>query len=155
MTSDPGDYAHLLDWFQEGAFVSRSEEETLSLAERLGSQLTGKEVLLLVGELGAGKTVFAKGVGLGAGVSDITCICSPTFTLVNVYQGRQTLYHVDLYRLEKASEIEDLGWEDYIGNGIVVVEWAERLPFSVAGIRVLIEVGQDETRTISMSLVSL
>ncbi len=81
MTSDPGDYAHLLDWFQEGAFVSRSEEETLSLAERLGSQLTGKEVLLLVGELGAGKTVFAKGVGLGAGVSDITCICSPTFTL--------------------------------------------------------------------------
>jgi tRNA threonylcarbamoyladenosine biosynthesis protein TsaE len=154
MSVDQGDYSHLLDWLEEREFVSRSEEETLRLAERLGSQLTGKEVVLLTGELGAGKTVFTKGLALGAGVSDINCVCSPTFTLINIYQGRQTLYHIDLYRLEKASEIEDLGWEDYIGTGIVVVEWAERLPFPVEGVSVRIEVDADDTRTISMSLRS-
>ncbi len=154
MSVDPSDYSHLLDWFQEGGYVSRSEEETFGLAERLGVQLKGTEVVLLTGELGAGKTVFTQGLALGAGVSDIRCVCSPTFTLVNIYQGRQTLYHVDLYRLEKASEIEDLGWEDYIGNGIVVVEWAERLPFPVAGISVRIVIGADDARTISIGLRS-
>jgi tRNA threonylcarbamoyladenosine biosynthesis protein TsaE len=154
MSAEQGDYSHLLDWLQEREFVSRSEEETFRLAERLGSDLTGKEVVLLTGELGAGKTVFTKGLALGAGVSDVNCVCSPTFTLVNVYQGRQTLYHIDLYRLEKASEIEDLGWEDYIGTGIVVVEWAERLPFPVEGVSVRIEVGGDDARTISMGLRS-
>jgi tRNA threonylcarbamoyladenosine biosynthesis protein TsaE len=154
MSAEQGDYSHLLDWLQEREFVSRSEEETFRLAERLGSDLTGKEVVPLTGELGAGKTVFTKGLALGAGVSDVNCVCSPTFTLVNVYQGRQTLYHIDLYRLEKASEIEDLGWEDYIGTGIVVVEWAERLPFPVEGVSVRIEVGGDDARTISMGLRS-
>jgi tRNA threonylcarbamoyladenosine biosynthesis protein TsaE len=154
MSVDQTDYSHLLEWFQEGEFASRSEEETFGLAERLGAELKGGEVVLLTGELGAGKTVFAQGLALGAGVSDVSCVCSPTFTLVNVYQGRQTLYHIDLYRLEKASEIEDLGWEDYIGNGIVVVEWAERLPFPVAGVSVQIEVGSDDARTISISLRS-
>ena len=154
MSLDPSDYSHLLDWFEEREFMSRSEEETFGLAERLGAKLKGTEVVLLIGELGAGKTVFTQGLAVGAGVSDIRCVCSPTFTLVNVYQGRQTLYHIDLYRLEKASEIEDLGWEDYIGNGLVVVEWAERLPFPVEGILVRIAVGADDIRTISISLES-
>lgn len=131
--------------------VSASEEETRRFAERLGADFKGNEVVLLSGELGAGKTVFAKGIASGAGVADANQVCSPSFTLVNVYEGRHKVFHIDLYRLEKASEIEDLGWEDYLGEGIVIVEWAERLPFDLDGILVLIEVGPDDGRIITVT----
>ena len=146
---DP-DFLPILDWLGQGEFITRSEEETLALAEKLGSSFTGKEVVLLMGELGAGKTVFAKGLALGAGVTETSYVCSPSFTLVNIYQGKHNLFHIDLYRLEKPNEIEDLGWEDYLEEGIVIIEWAERLPFQVEGIQVKIEVGEDDERTITI-----
>ncbi|NTU51421.1 MAG: tRNA (adenosine(37)-N6)-threonylcarbamoyltransferase complex ATPase subunit type 1 TsaE [Candidatus Aminicenantes bacterium] len=131
--------------------TTRSEEETFELARRMAEGFKGKEVVLLTGELGAGKTVFAKGLAAGAGVVAIDRGSSPAFTLVNVYEGRWPVFHVDLYRLEREAEILDLGWEDYLGEGIVVVEWAERLTLSVEGIRVLIETAGDDERRITIS----
>ena len=135
----------------ELVFRSRSEEETLRLAEKLAEGLAGTELILITGELGAGKTVFVKGLASGLKVPDVNSVCSPSFTLVNIYEGRATLFHVDLYRLEDPEEIADLGLEDYLGNGVVAVEWAEKLPSRIEGaiiIEVAIEVETDESRTI-------
>lgn len=130
--------------------ITRSAEETLRAAEELASGFKGKEVVLLSGELGAGKTVFAKGLAAGLGVRDTSRVCSPSYTLVNIYTGRVLVFHIDLYRLEKESEIVDLGWEDYLGEGVVIIEWAERLPFPVEGIRVAIKPGDGDIRTITI-----
>jgi tRNA threonylcarbamoyladenosine biosynthesis protein TsaE len=135
----------------EQTFVTRSEEETFRLAERLASGFSGKEVVLLFGELGAGKTVFAKGIASGAGVRDIHRVCSPSFTLVNIYDGRHRLFHIDLYRLESEAEILGLGWEEYLGEGIVIVEWAEKLIFPLDGISVRIDPEPDDGRRITIS----
>lgn len=130
--------------------VTRSGEETFELARRLAAGFKGTEVVLLTGELGAGKTVFAKGLAAGAGVADPDRVSSPSFTLVNVHEGRNRIFHIDLYRLDRAAEIADLGWEDMLGQGIVVVEWAEKLTFPVDGIRVLIEPTGDDERRITI-----
>jgi tRNA threonylcarbamoyladenosine biosynthesis protein TsaE len=135
---------------QAEVFTTRSEEETFALARDLASGFKGREVVLLTGELGAGKTVFAKGIAAGAGVSDTNRVSSPSFTLVNIYEGRYRVFHIDLYRLEKEAEILDLGWEDYLGEGIVLVEWAEKLTLPLAGIRVRIEVVGDDERRITV-----
>jgi tRNA threonylcarbamoyladenosine biosynthesis protein TsaE len=110
----------------------------------------GREVVLLTGELGAGKTVFARGLAAGLDVKDTTSVCSPSYCLVNVYQGRVPVYHIDLYRLQNEAEIRDLGWEDYLGEGVVIVEWAEKLPFSLDGIRITITAGDGDERTIEV-----
>lgn len=105
--------------------ITSSEEETTAIGERLGSTLRVGDVLLLYGDLGAGKTAFTRGLarGLGASADEVT---SPTFTLVQEYPGRLTLFHVDLYRLEER-EVDDLGLEELIlGEGVVAIEWAER-----------------------------
>ncbi|NLH77218.1 MAG: tRNA (adenosine(37)-N6)-threonylcarbamoyltransferase complex ATPase subunit type 1 TsaE [Acidobacteria bacterium] len=134
----------------KGVHTTRSEEETFGLARRLASGFAGDEVVLLTGELGAGKTVFAKGVAAGAGVADTSRVSSPSFTLVNIYEGRHRVFHVDLYRLDRAQDILDLGWEDMIGRGIVLVEWAEKLPFAVEGLAVRIEPAGDDARRITI-----
>jgi tRNA threonylcarbamoyladenosine biosynthesis protein TsaE len=103
-----------------------SEAETSTAGEALGRELRAGDVVLLYGDLGAGKTAFVRGMarGIGANPDDVS---SPTFTIVQEYAGPSaTLYHVDLYRLESA-EIDDLGLEDLVsGEGIVAIEWAER-----------------------------
>ncbi len=131
--------------------TTRSEEETFELARRMASGFGGGEVVLLSGELGAGKTVFAKGIAAGAGVVATERVTSPSFTLVNIYDGKWPVFHIDLYRLERENDILDLGWEDFLGEGIVVVEWAERLTLPVEGIRVLIETVGDDERRITIS----
>lgn len=133
------------------AFTTRSEEETFELARKMAAGFGGAEVVLLFGGLGAGKTVFAKGLASGAGVADPDRVSSPSFTLVNVYEGRHRVFHIDLYRLEREAEILDLGWEDFIGQGIVVVEWAEKLPFAVRGITVRIETAGDDERRVTIT----
>ncbi|HDT14392.1 MAG TPA: tRNA (adenosine(37)-N6)-threonylcarbamoyltransferase complex ATPase subunit type 1 TsaE [Candidatus Aminicenantes bacterium] len=134
-----------------GAATTRSEEETFELARTMAASFEGTEVVLLTGELGAGKTVFAKGIAAGVGVADPGRVSSPSFTLVNIYEGRHRVFHVDLYRLERDDEIADLGWEDMIGRGVVVVEWAEKLSFPVDGIRVTIEAAGDDVRRVTVS----
>jgi tRNA threonylcarbamoyladenosine biosynthesis protein TsaE len=128
--------------------TTRSGEETFELARRMAEGFTGTEAVLLTGELGAGKTVFAKGLAAGLGVADPDRVSSPSFTLVNIYRGRRhRIFHIDLYRLERDTEIADLGWEDMIGQGVMIVEWAEKLTFRIEGIRVRIEpLGDDERR---------
>jgi tRNA threonylcarbamoyladenosine biosynthesis protein TsaE len=112
-----------------GEFITHSADETFALARGIGEQLKGGEVFLLKGDLGAGKTVFAKGLaaGLGIGAADVT---SPSFTLVNVHEGRLRFYHVDLYRLEDGAH-QGLGLEEIFDdeNAVTAIEWAERLRF--------------------------
>lgn len=106
--------------------ITNSEAETATAGESLGRQLRAGDVVLLYGDLGAGKTAFVRGMARGIGASPDE-VSSPTFTIVQEYAGPgPTLYHVDLYRLEPA-EVDDLGLEDLIaGDGIVAIEWAER-----------------------------
>lgn len=131
--------------------TSASENETFELAKRLAESFQGQEVVLLTGELGAGKTVFAKGIAAGLGLEDVNQVCSPSFTLVNIYQAKYAIFHIDLYRLGKDAEIADLGWEDYLDSGVIVVEWGEKFRVDLDAIRVSIEVEKDETRRITIT----
>lgn len=135
---------------RQGKYTTHSERETFALAKNLAKKFKGSEVVLLMGELGAGKTVFAKGIAAGLGLRDIRQVCSPSFTLLNIYSASVPIYHLDLYRLSGEAEIRDLGFEDYIGEGVVLVEWGEKIKFPLEAIRVDIEVGSGDTRTIQI-----
>jgi tRNA threonylcarbamoyladenosine biosynthesis protein TsaE len=129
-----------------------SEQETEQAGERFAAGLASGDVVLLYGDLGAGKTAFVRGMsrGLGADPDDVS---SPTFTIVQEYTGTNaTLYHVDLYRLEPA-EIEDLGLDDLIeGGNIVAIEWADRWPGRPRdAIEIRIEPIGEDRRRISVS----
>lgn len=106
--------------------VSRSAEETAEAGFRLGSLLRKGDVVCLSGGLGTGKTAFTGGIAEALGIH--THITSPTFTLVNEYQGRIPLYHFDVYRIAHPDEMFEIGFEEYMdGAGVVVIEWAERI----------------------------
>lgn len=108
--------------------VTKSGDETIELGARLGKLLQPGDFIALEGELGAGKTQFAKGVAAGLDVDPATPVTSPTYTILNIYQGRMPLYHFDLYRLHGSDEVEELGFEEYFsGSGACLVEWPERL----------------------------
>lgn len=105
--------------------TSHGAEQTQQMGRHLGGLAQPGDVFLLMGDLGAGKTTFTQGIAWGLGVLEYAV--SPSFVLVREYQGRLPLYHVDLYRLEKAAEIGDLGLDEYFyGRGVSVVEWADR-----------------------------
>ena len=106
--------------------LSRSEAETLAIAAEFAATLRPGDVVALTGELGAGKTVFTRGVAAALGISGE--VTSPTFVLIHEYRGVIPLYHMDLYRLNNEREILDIGVEDYFyGDGVCLVEWAEKL----------------------------
>jgi tRNA threonylcarbamoyladenosine biosynthesis protein TsaE len=108
------------------ATVTRSEDETVALGRGFASQLMPGAVVLLFGDLGAGKTAFVRGLAEGLGL-DPDAVSSPTFTLVQEYRGAPSLYHVDLYRLQCA-EIDDLGLDELAsGDALVAIEWAEKM----------------------------
>jgi len=110
-------------------FVSPSPETTFEYGRMLGRLLHAGDVVALSGDLGAGKTCFVQGVSIGAGARDRSQITSPTFTLIQEYQGRTPIYHFDVYRLNRAEDLYDLGFEEYFyGAGITLIEWAERIP---------------------------
>ena len=131
-------------------FTSNSEEETFKLAKNISSNFKGEEVVLLVGELGAGKTVFTKGIAAGLGLADHNRVCSPSYTLINLYKAKFPIIHIDLYRLENKDDIFGLGWEDYLGQGVIVIEWADKLHFNGPAMRVLIKVRENEQRLIRL-----
>lgn len=134
-----------------GKYVTRSEVETIELARKLAQDFEGREVVLLCGELGAGKTVFSKGIAAGLNLEDTNQVCSPSFTLINVYQARFPIFHMDLYRLGKKSDVYDLGWEDYLGQGVIIVEWAEKMDYELEAIRISISIGKDDERIIRIN----
>lgn len=108
-------------------FVTNSEHETEELGARLAGELKPGTVIAFTGDLGAGKTAFTRGLARGLGISER--ITSPTFTIVNEYEGgRLPLFHFDMYRLGSSGELFDIGWEDYLARGgVCAVEWSENV----------------------------
>ena len=100
------------------------EEETRGVGERLGKALRKGDIVLLSGDLGTGKTCLTQGIGRGLACEG--AVNSPSFVLMNEYVGRETLFHVDLYRMEDIEELDDLGLWDYAERGVLVIEWPER-----------------------------
>ncbi len=134
--------------------VSCGEAQTLEIGEKLGRLLMQPTLVLLQGDLGAGKTVFARGVARGLGVAADTPITSPTFTLMNHYQARLDLYHFDLYRLSDPDELIELGFDDYAyGSGVALIEWPEKLENpETPGLWVNLKRLDDERREIEVFL---
>lgn len=109
------------------SYTSRSECETTALARTIAVTLSAGDVVLLFGDLGAGKTAFVRGLAEGLGITPDE-VSSPTFTLIQEYRGgRLPLFHVDLYRLNDAREIDDLGLDEIAEDGVIAIEWAEKL----------------------------
>jgi len=133
--------------------ISTSEQQTLEIARDLAGSLSMPAHVLLYGDLGAGKTMFAKGLAEGFGVVDVDEVSSPTFTLINQYSGRVRIYHIDLYRIE-TGRLEGLGLEEIFDdpNAAVIVEWAERLgSFKTPGaVKVFLGYVDDHSRRIDL-----
>lgn len=120
--------------------VSNSTAQTMEIARLVGEKLKDGDLLALSGELGSGKTCFTKGLALGLGVSDEYQITSPTFTLINEYPARCKLYHFDAYRLNSYADLEDLGYDEYLsGGGVLVIEWAEKISRQIPGDSIFIK----------------
>jgi tRNA threonylcarbamoyladenosine biosynthesis protein TsaE len=110
-------------------YRTASEEDTIALGERLAHQLPPKRVVLLIGNLGAGKTTLAKGIVKGLAAASPDEVSSPTFTLIHEYGAEGRVFHVDLYRLDQLREVDTLGLEDLFDReAIVLIEWGERFP---------------------------
>ena len=131
--------------------TTHSEAETSAAGRDLAARLEAGAVVLLLGDLGAGKTAFVRGLaeGLGARAEDVS---SPTFTLVQEYRGgRLPLFHVDLYRLNGAADVEDLGLEEIAESGVLAIEWAEKLPWRPShAVVVRLAHGEGQTRRVSV-----
>ena len=138
-------------------YRSNSPLETEALGERLAAHLHPGDVIAYTGDLGAGKTAFTRGLARGLGVTDR--VTSPTFTIVNEYEGgRLPLFHFDMYRLGSADELFDIGWEDYLcRGGVCAVEWSENIADALEedAVRVDIRRGaSDQERVITIAGVS-
>ena len=132
-------------------FITKSPEETERLGERLGRTLHGGEVIAYLGDLGAGKTAFTRGLARGLDIP--MRVTSLTYTIVNEYtDGRLPLFHFDMYRLGSSDELFDIGWEDYLlRGGVCAVEWSENVRDAMENaITVAIEKTDDETRRITI-----
>lgn len=132
-------------------YLTGSEEETFNLGVQLARLLTPGTAVSLEGDLGAGKTALVKGIAKGLGIRDT--VTSPTFTLVNSYEGNTTLHHFDVYRIDDPEELYEIGWEEYFNpNDVCVVEWgdrvAEMLPPGTIRIRIIRDEAQPDKRTI-------
>ena len=136
-------------------FRTASEAETIQLGERLGRELArelSSGVVLLIGNLGAGKTTLAKGMVSGLGAAEADDVASPTFTLIHEY-GEGRVYHIDLYRLDEPREVESLGLEElFERDALVLIEWGERFPQLLPAARTEIRIRRlgDEEREIEV-----
>jgi tRNA threonylcarbamoyladenosine biosynthesis protein TsaE len=106
---------------------TESAQQTEQIGRFIGGRLKAGDILALSGELGSGKTCFTSGLARGLGVDEKYQITSPTFTLMNAYPGRCWLFHFDVYRLSTCAEFQDLGFEEYVEKGVIVIEWAEKV----------------------------
>ena len=128
-------------------YISKGPSDTIRIGESIGLAARAGQLYAVYGDLGAGKTQLVKGIARGLGVPDWEYVLSPTFTLMNVYEGDMTLCHVDLYRLE-SGDLTDLNMEEFLTDGIVVVEWAERSSWWEGVIGVYIEITGETDRKI-------
>lgn len=140
----------------KASVVTRSADETAALAQRVGELLTAGDVVVLAGELGTGKTVFAKGIARALGITEP--VTSPSFPIVREYDAPVPLVHVDVYRLDHFQELHDLGFDDLVGGeAVTVVEWGDRVAALLPADRldVALDAGSDEDdeRTITFEAV--
>ncbi len=136
--------------------ISNSANETEQLGERVAKALKGKEVIALFGGLGMGKTAFTRGLARGFGIDE--GVSSPTFALVNEYRGSVTVYHFDMYRVQTWDDLYSTGFFDYIGNGVLVIEWSENIEGALPddAVRVTIQRGtHDEQRIFTIEGIDL
>ena len=133
-------------------FISRSEAETEAIGEQFAKNLADGTVVAMYGDLGAGKTAFVRGMARGMG---LTCrVSSPTFTIVNEYEGERELIHFDMYRLNDADELFDICWEDYLARGAVcAVEWSEKIEDAFYGDEIVLRIDKlgDTERKITIT----
>ena len=122
--------------------ITGSAKETEELGSRIASVLKGKEMLALFGGLGAGKTSFTRGLCAGLGIED--GVSSPTFAIVNVYEGKYPVYHFDMYRINDIDDLFATGYYDYIGNGIIVTEWSENIESELEPDCIRISIGRSD-----------
>ncbi len=115
--------------------ISDSVERTFEIGKRIGEMLAGGKVVCLTGPLGSGKTTLIKGIASGLGADKPSQVNSPTFVIVNEYQGRVNIFHIDAYRINRVSEFEALGFEEFIGpESIVLIEWADKVAGALEGL---------------------
>jgi tRNA threonylcarbamoyladenosine biosynthesis protein TsaE len=136
------------------SFIARTEEDTIELGRRLAAGWPRPCVVLLIGDLGAGKTTMTKGIAEGLGVARADDVSSPTFPLIHEYGDAGEMYHIDLYRLDTEREVESLGLDDlFARNSVVVMEWAERFPALLPASRIEIRItaDADELRRVTVT----
>ena len=135
-------------------WTSHSEDETIAIGEEIARQLPSKAALLLIGNLGAGKTTLAKGIVQGLGAAPADEVSSPTFTLIHEYSPR--VIHIDLYRLDRPEEIATLGLDEIFDReAVVLIEWGERFPDLMPAHRIEIRLGAIDENTRTLQLVSV
>ena len=135
-------------------FVSHSTQETEQFGEEVAKSLRGGDVLAFTGSLGMGKTAFTRGLARGLGCRGR--VTSPTFTIVNEYDGKTPLFHFDMYRLGSSDELVDIGWDDYLARGgVCAVEWSERVSDALPDDTIYVDIARGEedenTRTITVT----
>lgn len=135
-------------------FLSHSTQETEAIGEELAQKLRGGDVLAFTGSLGMGKTAFTRGLARGLGCRGR--VTSPTFTIVNEYEGRTPLFHFDMYRLGSSDELFDIGWDDYLARGgVCAVEWSERVPDALPEDTIFVDIARtdehEDWRTITVT----
>ena len=131
-------------------FKTESPEETQALGEKLGKTLKQGDVIALIGDLGTGKTCLTQGIARGAGIASDEIVSSPSYILINEYNGTIPIYHIDLYRLENSEEIAELGLSEYVeGNGICIIEWAERMADALPDTCIKIHITLADTNDLS------
>lgn len=138
-------------------WLSRSAEDTFNIGRQLGATLDVGDFVAFRGDLGAGKTCCIQGIAAGLGVADRSLVTSPTFTLIQEYQGRLPIYHFDVYRLTHEEALYDLGYEEYFyGEGVTLLEWAERIPNFLPAERLTLHlhIQPDQTRKIQLFATS-
>lgn len=112
----------------EKVIRTQSPQETQSLGVKIGQKLRPGDVIALIGDLGTGKTCLTQGIARGVGIAPDEVVSSPSYILINEYNGNIPIYHIDLYRIETATEIAELGLGEYVdGNGVCIIEWADRM----------------------------
>ena len=141
---------------QRFTFLTTSPEETEALGQRLGEILSPPALLLLRGDLGAGKTCFVRGLARGLDISADEQVASPTYALMHHYQGRHDLYHFDLYRLTGWADLLEIGFDEYVEAGkIVVVEWSERADGAgLEGLEIIFSLQAGDSRSIEIVAVT-
>lgn len=128
--------------------ISNSSDETEQIGAKIGEKLTGTEVIALFGGLGMGKTAFTRGLCSALGINE--GVSSPTFALVNEYSGKFKVYHFDMYRVDTWDDLYSTGFFDYIGNGILVIEWSENIKGALPenAVRITINRGDSDNQRI-------